>query len=450
MNPSPIDLNKELTTVHQLLADYSSFDTKTLTDASWTIVKSINGHTQEIGSVLCRQLLADYLQLPLSRPSNLHSAVLGSAMKVANLFTDFRFIQFLKMWDIRNLRPEDWEPTTLVDNSTGKVRQNYPSLLDRLSKTYAIAKVIRPDDSLPEDQEALINNRLEKAGIMKVQRMIVTRIKEATNKQGKKLRFVTLMSPDGIEVECIANQLQPNPTHPLPEGKRLYANVGQLYDCLLRCKGAPNVPDSVYQCLDEQQKLVPVAPYPIITYLSSHKVTDHFPTEIGYVEHIDTQHNHIHIYDKHSRHLVAPLQRFSRDRVGDFVRFVPIIPKASKFKSAIILSTVPSSSEEVKAVLREIRITNINKDKGYAAWELVDKDKPITELLSPLQLSQGEISPSFTSGYLNLTEELSSSSTACTEPVEVSSLYKALIFLKRGKDRKKRPHVARLFLSPLF
>ena len=173
------------------------------------------------------------------------------------------------------------------------------------------------------------------------------------------------------------------------------------------------------------------------SYLSSQRPSDLFPTEIGYIEHVDTEHSHMHIYDRHSRHFVAPVQRFSREKEGDFIRFIPIIPQNSKFKTAIILATVPSSSEEVKNILREIRITTINKEKGYAAWELIDKSHPITELLSPLQLSQGETSPSFTSGYINL-GELKSPSKGDLEGF-------ALIYLKRGKDRQKRPHIAKIF-----
>ena len=175
----------------------------------------------------------------------------------------------------------------------------------------------------------------------------------------------------------------------------------------------------------------------VSAYLSTHFSTDVFPTAIGYVEAVDEGHGHIHIYDSLSRHFVAHIQRFSKEKAGDFVRFIPIVPQTSMFKSAILLSIVPPSSPEVQNSLREVRITAINKEKGYAVWELTDPEHPITEQLSPLQLAQGETSPSFTSGYLHLTEELSSS-------LALSS-YKALIYLKRGKDRQKRPHLASLF-----
>lgn len=143
--------------------------------------------------------------------------------------------------------------------------------------------------------------------------------------------------------------------------------------------------------------------------------------------------------------------------------------RPSKFHSAL-LAAVPSSSEEVKNILREIRITTINKDKGYAAWELVNKDEPITELLSPLQLSQGETSPSFTTGFLNLSTAPQASAltkgaitdaypscAVATVPEATASGFPipfrkgwegpALIFLKRGKDKQKRPFVAKILVN---
>lgn len=102
---------------------------------------------------------------------------------------------------------------------------------------------------------------------------------------------------------------------------------------------------------------------------------------------------------------------------------------------------VPSTSPEVQTILREIRITTINKDKGYASWELTDKSRPITELLSPLQHSQGESSPNFTSGYLNLTAIPGVSASVMTSGQHLQ----AYIYLKRGKDSLKRPQIAKIY-----
>lgn len=401
-----------LTNLRSLYAEATPSDPKTISDYAWTIVKALLQHCEEIDSVTARQLLAESLQLPTERPSALYSALLAAAIKVANTYPEFRFSTFLKMWNITNLRPED------AVRQQAKDGKSFPSLTERTAKALAHSLLLHPETAENGFDLFLANN-----GIV-ILPMLVTRVKEAVGKDGRKYRFVTLTSPEGHEVETISHNLQISPLMPLPEGKRHYINIGQLYTCQLRKKtSATDV------TLHE-------------AFLSYKKAAEIFPAEIGYIEAIDATHGHMHIYDAYSRHFVAPVQRFSKEKAGDFIRFIPIVPQESKFKTAIIQSTIPSLSPssvlslpEREHLLREIRITHINKEKGYAAWELVDKSHPITELLSPLQLSQGETSPSFTSGYLNLTEELSLS----------LSSYKAFIYLRRGKDRQKRPHIARLF-----
>ena len=296
--------------------------------------------------------------------------------------------------------------------------------------------------------------------------MLVTRIKQAAGKDGRKYTFVTLTSPEGLEIETISHTLQPSPLHPLPEGKRHYVNIGQLYDCLLRTN--PSQPIASSSLAAPVPSSLPTESSLTFAYLSQSAPATVFPTEIGYIDSVDQQHSHMHVYDSYSRHFAAPILRFSKEKEGDFLRFIPIIPSTSKFKTAIILTTVPSSSlpstvpsdlSEGQSPLRSIRITSVNKEKCYAAWELVDKAHPITECLSPLQLSLGETSPSFTTGYLPLTPEglpqVSTHSVAFTSQVSSSCAAGAIlpgqtlcafIYLKRGKDRQKRPHIACLFV----
>lgn len=422
------NLLSELSNLRKLFAESAPEDPQIISNYAWTIIKVILQHCSELGSTTARQLLADCIKLPLRRPSRVYSALLAAAVKVFNTYPDFRFATFLRMWDVNNFLVEDNEPQPIQDGNS------IPPLVGRAAKALGNSLLIHPEDAAaPESPSPLQNLQPSFAKLLNfrgysIHQMLVTRIKQAEGKDGRRYTFVTLTSPEGLEVETVSHSLQPSPLHPLPEGKRHYANIGQLYNCLLRQK----------QDSTSSSSLSSSSSFSLISaYLSSQRPSDIFPTEIGYIESIDQQHAHMHIYDSHSRHLVAPVQRFSREKAGDFVSFFPIIPAASKFKSAIILSIVPTSSPDVQGILREIRITHINQEKGYAAWELTDKTHPITETLSPLQFSLGETSPSFTSGYLHLTAELASSLSLST--------YKALIYLKRGKDRQKRPHIARLF-----
>lgn len=421
----------QLADLRKLYAEAQPEDPRVINDYAWTMVKALLHNTSDIDSVTARRLLADCIKLPLQRPSQIYSALLAAAVKVAKVYPEFHFAVFLKMWGQQNLMPEDYEKQTSQDG------KSFPSLAERTAKALANSLLLHQED------RAL---GLTATGFS-VCPMLVTRIKESTGKDGRKYRFVTLTSQEGIEMECISNLLQPSPLHPLPEGKRHYVNIGQLYDCLLHST------NSTSSSADQKLSLA---------YLSLQRPTDLFPTAIGYVESIDTAHGHMHIYDNQSRHFVAHILRFSREKVGDFVRFIPVTPLQSRFKTAVILSVMPSSSEEILNVLREIRITQVNKEKHYAAWELIDKEQPITEHLSALQLSQGEASPVFTSGYFSL-ETLPAEFPASNVKDSASSVaslsasnnksqsesyfvqgqhLRAFIYLRRGKDKLKRPHVA--------
>lgn len=425
-------LQSELRNLHRLFNETVPSDPKIVRDFVWTVVKQLNSNTKDIDSITCRQLLADCMRLPIERPSNLYSALLSAAIKVSVLYPDFRFAAFFKMWGMRNLRVED---TQRQQSKDGK---SFPSLSERTVKALANSLLLHPEDELTAEFIPMLqaSGFQTRSSSSLIHPMLVTRIKDAIGKDGRKYIFVTLTSPEGVEVEVISHNLLPSPLHPLPQGKRHFVNIGQLYDCILRTKPASD------NCAVE---------YTLANAcLSSEKASELFPLEIGYIESIDQQHAHMHIYDSHSRHFVAPVLRFSRERVGDFVRFLPIVPADSKFKTAIILTTVPSSAPEVNAILRPIRITSINRDKAYASWDLLDKSTPITELLSPLQLSLGETSPSFTSGFFSLTldnlPKVPMVSGGSAVGIIPGQTLRALIYLKRGKDRLKRPHIALFFL----
>lgn len=433
-------IQSHLEGLHQLYSDAILDDPQAMRNYVWTVAKQIFLHIKEIDSLTCRQLLADCIKLPIERPSSLYSTLLSAAVKVAGTYPEFRFAAFVRMWGIKNLRPDD------SLRETGKDGKSYPSLTERTAKALGLSLLAYPEIDAPSEGTASSLASFLSAHGYTIQQMIVTRVRDVLGRDGRKYYFVTLTSPDGLEIEGIGNKLFPNPKYPLTEGKRHFANVGQLYHCLLRAKapvaGAPSTDLTLVQGV-----------------LSLQKSTDVFPEEVGYIETIDPKSGMMHIYDRFSRHFVAHILRFSREQTGDCVRFFPIIPQSSKFKTAIITAIVPASSDEIAPLLREIRITAVNKDKGYAAWELTDKSHPITEQLSALQLSQGETSPAFTTGYLNLPKApASSSAPEASAPSRVvhapvvppsaltpGQTFRALVYLKRGKDRQKRPHIARLF-----
>lgn len=397
---------QQLQDLRKLYADALPEDPRIVEQYAGTICKAILKHPEEIGSTMCRRLLADLMRLPLQKPSYIYSSVLWSATKVASLFPEFHFVPFLNIWNPANLRPEDYQAGI---SSDGKV---FPSLAERMTKASLTAQLIRPEE-LPEPPLKPV------MGYLPVTQMVVTKVTQAEVK-GRKMFFVKLISNGGMEAEAESHFLRANPLRATE--KKHYVNVGQLYNVLLR--------------RNEKEEKVRI----IDAVLASEPLTDVFDTETGYVEYVDVIHGHIHIYDSKSRHFVCSGQRFVNPPKDSFVTFVPAIPARNLFKSAIVVPT-RLSQEQLHAQFppRDIIITRINEEKQYVSWELSDKNKPITEQLTPLQMSNGEESPSFTSGFM----DLAFARSQCPHIAEGITL-SAIIFLTRGKDKQKRPRIKKI------
>lgn len=216
----PDSIVSKLITARKLFSEVPTDDPKVISDYGWTFVKALLQNLSEIDSVTARQMLADCIKLPMERPSKFHSALLSAAVKVAQRYPEFHFARFLKMWGVENFRPEDKVQHKSAD---GKV---FLSLEEQSIRTLANSLMLHPDDRYTLQTsgfESLISSLA-----LSILPMLVTRIKQAIGKDGRKYTFVTLTSPDGIEVECISHALQVSPLHPLPEGKRHYVNIGQL------------------------------------------------------------------------------------------------------------------------------------------------------------------------------------------------------------------------------
>lgn len=423
------NLLTQLANLRKLYSEAAPEDPKTISDYAWTIVKVLLQHTTEIDSITARQLLAECIKLPITRPSKLYSALLAAAIKVANLYPEFHFAVFLKMWEPDNLRPEDSERQSRQDG------KSFSSLKEQTAKLLAHSLLLHPEDRAKDWAESLLKEL--NGEVFSFHAMIVSRIKEAVGKDGRKYRFVTLTSPEGLEVETISHNLQVSPLQPQPQNKHHYVNIGQLYNVLLRNNADSSKPAFVH------------------AYLYNINTTIYFPKEIGYIESVDPNSQLMHIYDRFSRHFVAHILRFSNEQTGDFVYFHPIVPLRSKFKTAIIIGKAPcplpqrqEDNPKPPSLIRAIRISNINKEKGYATWELLDKSYPITEQLSPLQISLGEQSPSFTYGHIALDKynEIPPAKTFVNDiPLTIGLELYAVIYLKRDKDKQKRPYIAKFF-----
>ncbi|MDE6151431.1 MAG: hypothetical protein K2G12_05535 [Prevotella sp.] len=147
---------------------------------------------------------------------------------------------------------------------------------------------------------------------------------------------------------------------------------------------------------------------------------------IGYVSRYDPKHRHYHIFDPLSRHFVA-IDPKSPPAVGEYVRFAPVIPEKGNFKTAVALS--PESHKEGQQAfgITKAVVKFINSEKGYLGYEIVSSIVPTAE---------GEAT---TEGYASL-------SLAANATLSVGQEIGLILFLKRGKDGKKRNYVAEMIL----
>jgi len=96
------------------------------TQFAWELQKEgkIIIYSEKVNIFNARQLLAEYIKLNNERPSLLHSLFLKFGNKITDR-EEFNFIAFLKLWDLNNLREEDFERF----NKDGKT---YPSIAEKI------------------------------------------------------------------------------------------------------------------------------------------------------------------------------------------------------------------------------------------------------------------------------------------------------------------------------
>ncbi|MDO4948637.1 MAG: hypothetical protein Q4E55_00480 [Bacteroidales bacterium] len=374
----------------------------------WDMLRKLNDGIGKLPSKELRRILASYMATNPQGPSKLHSAMLSVATRMATMYSDFHFVPFLNTWGLKNFREEDGEADI---DASGK---RFPSLLERLAKAYVYSLMLHPDERLASDAEAVLAPLIRRRGFSLPQPcvpMITTRI-FTSEVRGRKITFVCLVAADGTEVATEVHTLTAFCRMP-------YADIpNRLFRVLLRTV-----------CNESGQTSYKVES----AILESRPISDFFPLSIGYVEHFDAGHDHIHIFDNHSRHFVA-VKSDIHPSVGQYVGFVPLIPRNSRFKSAIIYKVYSHEEGTQLFGCRMARITRVSASPQYCAWELID-GTPLVE--------EGTPEPSFTMGYLS--EQLLQARQIVPP---VGSDVGLIVFLKRGKDGKKRPYVVDFEVVP--
>lgn len=389
-------------------------------DRGWNIVRSLTQGLRDktdkpLTSIDARRLLAEYFTLSLSGPSSLHSAILGCAVKMAMLFPDFHFVPFLDMWGFENLRPEDSD--TVYD----KQGLRLPSLVERMTTAYAYSLLFHPSEHLAPEIEEILRPVLihrgyqvsQAEGLMTVTTTAMATRAWQTDVRGRRMTFVTLLLPDGEELVA--------EVHTITQfSKMLYANIeNRLFDIILRHSS------------NSQSRLRVEA-----AVLSHSELSSAFALAVGYVDHIDTNHRHIHIFDRESRHFVAKYAITTDIHESQYVAFVPVIPKDSKFKTAVIANVLDNGPEAFG--YRNVVITSVHPEHGYCSWELLpDADGTVHPIA---ETGAGpDVTPA-TRGYISqsLLDKLSLPMPSPGQHLRI------ITFLKRGKDKKKRAYVVGL------
>lgn len=378
--------DKSLAITRQQLEDALATGRQHPEETQWTIYRYLKAHYAAMGSVEARTLLADHIKLHERRPSLVGSCMLALALKIHEAYRDFRLPQFLQAWGYPDcLREEDRQP------QKGKDGRQYLSLRERVERARASYLLHHPQEA-QGDCDAI------------TPMYAVTIFKK--EQQGRTRRFVKLVAPDGLSLLADSHQFPCKP----------WEIVGRLFDVLTRVSKQGHA------------RAVEIV-------ASSKRVDEAFTSETGYVDGIDPQHGHIHVFDSRSRHFVADRStlRVKGVEKGSFVRFCPIIAQDDPFKSAAIIESLPHEAGLEAFGTCEATVMYVNRSEHY--WKYALTTAPSSQ--QPAEATETIARE----GYARL-DVLPESRKATLAPGQTVRL---VLFLKRGKDGTKRNHVPEAF-----
>jgi len=144
---------------YTLMANYydsGELDSSFYTDFGWIIYRAL--HEDNSDDVVRRKkMLNKYLQLKLESPSLLHSLILTEAVKIEKATPlQFLFSGFLNLWNLENLRDEDWKR-----GESGEGR-SLPSLVEKMITVYVREMDITPTVSPSQEFLSVLDQALDK------------------------------------------------------------------------------------------------------------------------------------------------------------------------------------------------------------------------------------------------------------------------------------------------
>ena len=348
---------------------------------AWDIYYYLRTHYVEMGSKQARTLLAAYIKLKQPCPMLVNSCMLGLALKVSGKYDDFNLPNFLKAWGYdRLLRTED--RAGHVDDK-GKM---FPSLKDRTDRAI---------------QTYWLRHPSEGDGSQSVCRYMYAVKVFGNVSEEQKEHAVKLVAADGSEL--VAESF----LFPCP----LAEIQGNVYEVVSRKSGRGD------ECA--------------VRIRQSDKVVDAlFPVEVGFIDGIDMEHGHWHVYDSLSSHFVADSPMVA-PQARSFVRFCPIIPQKDRFKSAAILQTISFEEGCTAFGLYEAVVTEINMPQEELHYHITSPIQPTPE---------GQVMRDGWA-YIGLGERRIDLSA-----VKQGTCVKLLLYLRREADNYKHNYVAEIIL----
>lgn len=138
------------------LQETDNLDTRFHTTYAWCIYRAL--HADDATNALRRKRwLNNYLKLQVERPSLLHSLILGEAVRTERSTPqDFVFSTFAAMWDLANVRDDDWNQATTQDG------KRIPSLIEKLISVYCKEMAVMPQLEPSDDFTRLLDRAIEK------------------------------------------------------------------------------------------------------------------------------------------------------------------------------------------------------------------------------------------------------------------------------------------------
>lgn len=355
-------------------------------ETQWVIFRYLKAHYATMGSVEARTLLAAYIKLHTRQPSLLNSCMLGLALKMVEVYPDFRLPQFLQAWGYDEcLRDDDHQP------QVGKDGRRYLSLRERVERAMASYLLHHPEE-----------NRDQCGAIVS---MYAVKIFEK-EQHGRRRKFVKLVAPNGVGMVADSHQFPCKP----------WEIAGRLFDVLTRVSKEGHV------------RAVEIV-------ASDKRVEEVFASEPGYIDGIDLEHDHVHVFDVWSRHFVADRAtvRLQGLACGRFVRFCPVIAQNDPFKSAAIIEMLPH--EEGLEVFGTYDAIVVSVNRELKSWKYA-----LATVQPSQQLTQAALSLR-REGYASLSV-LPESRKATLAPGQPARL---VLFLKRGMDGIKHNHVPQAY-----